>query len=208
MIPLPTLLNVMLPIVRKTMLEEFRPDCCVATCKILREVFTEYDYRARQVPVAVDVLNAEMQVLVQEGPLPDDRTERLALFKRRGAWGVGVGYGPPTDANKYAGHLVLNVNGVLVDGSLDQAERKEKRILLPSLLWFKPAPGFFAPRAKGQQSSGMIGDCRVTYRRIRNDSYLTGKNWREKYAGKPETYLKIVRLLREKLALDVYAPVR
>lgn len=198
-IPLPTLLNVMMPVVRSTMLERFRADCCVATCKILREVFADYGYKAREVPVSVYILNREMQALVEEGPLPDDHAERIALFNQRGAWGVGVGFGPPANENAYAGHLVLNVDGVLVDGSLDQAQREERNILLPSLLWFKPESGFFATRAKGQQIKGVVGDCLVVYKRIRNDSYLTGKNWREKYAGVPETYFKITRLLRERI---------
>jgi hypothetical protein len=45
----------------------------------------------------------------------------------------------------------------------------------------------------------MAGDCTVTYKRIRDDSYIAGKNWRERHAGAPEIYFKIGRLLRERL---------
>lgn len=201
-IPLPTLLNAMKPVVRRTMLEAFRPDCCIATCRILREVFADYGYKARPVAVSVEVLNAEMIALMQEGPLPDDRAERTVLFDQRGAWGVGIGApGPPLNGNSFVGHLVLNVDGVLIDGSLDQAQRPEKKILLPSLLWFKPDAGFFAPRSKGQRTSGIVGDCLLNYRRIDNESYTTGKNWREQYAGKPDIYFKIARLLRERIGI-------
>jgi hypothetical protein len=119
-IPLPTLLEEMTPIVRSTMLETFRPDCCVATCKILREVFADYGYRAREVPVTVQILNA------------------------------------------------------------------------PS--------SFFAAKPKGQRISGKVDESLVVYKRLRDDGYLSGRNWRERYAGQPETYFKIVRLLREQIA--------
>jgi hypothetical protein len=199
-IPLPTLLNVMRPVVRKTMLEYFRPDCCVATCKILQTVFAEYGYKARAVAVTVQVLNGPMQKLVEQGPLPEDHDERMALFNQHGAWGVGIV--PPENGqlkpNSFGGHLVLNVNGVLVDASLQQAQREQKGILLPALLCGHPGSSFFA-KSKGQRTGVKVGECLVSYRRLRDDSYTTGKNWREEYAGRPEAYLKIMRLMRERI---------
>jgi hypothetical protein len=198
-IPLPALLEAMSPIVRSTMLETFRPDCCVATCRILREVFADFGYRAREVPVTVQVLNGPMQRLAEQGPLPEDRDERIALFNQTGAWGVGIGGDKPLAQDKYSGHLVLSVHGHLVDASLDQVNRPERNIEMPPLLWFPAPSGFFA-KPKGQGLSGMVGECLVAYKRLRNDSYLSGKNWRERYAGHAETYFKIMRLLREQIA--------
>jgi hypothetical protein len=193
------LLDALSPIVRPAMLEHFREDCCIATCRILREVLAAYGYKAREVPVTVQVLNGPMQKLVDEGPLPDDRAERVALFHQRGAWGVGIGLAHPGDPivpGKYYGHLVLSVNGLLVDASLQQAQREQRGIVLPSLLWCRPEQGFFA-KSKGQQTRGTVGECLVSYRRLRDDSYLTSKNWRAKYAGYPQIYTKIMRMLLE-----------
>jgi hypothetical protein len=197
---LEVLLDAMSSIVRPTMLEYFRPDCCVATCKILQAVFAEYRYKARAVAVTVQILNGPMQKLVEQGPLPKDHDERIALFNQHGAWGVGIV--PPENGllkpNSFGGHLVLNVNGLLVDASLQQAQREQKGIMLPPLLCGRPGSNFFA-KSKGQRTGVRVGECLVSYKRLRDDSYLTGKDWREEYAGKPETYLKITRLLRERI---------
>jgi hypothetical protein len=202
-IPLEVLLKAMEPVVWPTLRERFRADCCVAACRILREVFADYGYRAQQVPMQLFVFNAPMRAMLDaKTAFPDDPAERTAFFDEHGAWSVGIGphlNDGPLKPDGYRGHLVLNVEGVLVDPSLQQAQRAAKGILLPLLLWFQPHQGFFA-KPKGQRTSGMIGDCLVAYRRIRDDSYLTGRNWREKHAGVPETYFKIARLVREQIA--------
>jgi hypothetical protein len=196
---LPALFEAMSPIVRPTMLESFSPDCCIATCRVLRDVFAEYGYRAEAIPVTVQVLNGPMQALLELGPLPDDRAERIALFNKTGAWGVGIGGDKPLAPGKYCGHLVLNVHRYLVDASIDQVSRPEHNMALPPLIAFPAPPGFFAAKPKGQGVSGMIGETLIAYKRLRDDSYRTGRGWREAHT---ETRLRIMRLLRERLAAE------
>jgi hypothetical protein len=198
------LCEVLAPIARTALLQYFAPNCCIATCKILRDVFAYYGYRAREVPVTVMIYNAAMQRLVEQGiAFPDDNDEKRALFDRHGAWGIGIV--PPrrgeVAANGFGGHLVLNVEGMLVDGSLQQAERVERQIVIPSLLWFTPMPNnFFALRAKGQHTSGMLNDCVVVYKRLDNEGYRVSPNWRQEHAGAPAAYRTILTLASVALA--------
>jgi hypothetical protein len=185
------LLRAMSPVVRKTMLTKCRPDCCVATCKILREVFAYYGYKARPFAVAVFIYNEAMQDLIARGvTFPEDLEKRVALFDEVGAWGVGIH--PEARGEPGVGHLVLGVGGKLVDASLDQASRPERNINLPPLLSFDAPPGFFAERVKSQQIKGMVDGSLVIYKRVVNDTYRTSLNWREEHGGVPELYDEIL----------------
>ena len=44
LVPIPELLDALAPIVRPAMLEQFRPDCCVDTCIVLRRVFRTFGF--------------------------------------------------------------------------------------------------------------------------------------------------------------------
>jgi len=173
------LLEAMSPVLRTCMLEYFAPSCCIGTCKIAQEILAYYGFTARAFATTVYIYNAAMQRLVDTGvEIPDDCEERIALFNQTGAWGVGI-----------------VPNGMTADGSLQQAQRIERDIVLPPLLWFKPTPaGFFASRVKAQRTAGMLGDCMVVYRRLENPSYLTSPNWRQKHAGIPEVFAKVLTL--------------
>jgi hypothetical protein len=200
--PLTDLLETLKPIVRPLMLRHFTANCCIATSRMLRDIFEHYGYRARAVPTTVEILNAAMLRLLDSGEaFPEDRDERIAFFGERGnAWGVGIQPSETMKQSAFGGHLVLSVNGLLVDGSLSQANRPEKQIELPSLLWFRPEQSFFATKPKRQLTAGMIGECGMRYRRLDDETYRTSPNWRQRHAGVPEVYAQIVTLAE--LALD------
>jgi hypothetical protein len=200
---LETLLHALAPIVRPAMLETYQSNCCVATCKILLRVFAQYGYKARPVAVAVGVYNREMVKLMDAGvAFPEDKEERLALFNRTGAWGVGIMAGDHAEPNSFGGHLILNVNGLLVDGSLQQAERPQYQMPLPPLLWCRPEPGFFAERVKRQRSRGNVvmdgHTMLVVYQRIANDGFRQGRDWSDT-PHSIDTYLKILSRLSKRL---------
>ena len=204
------LLEAMSPILRPCMLQSFTPTCCIGTCRILIEVLAHYGFSARAVPTTVFVYNAAMMRLLDTGvEIPEDREDRLALFNQTGAWGVGIvpdGTAPDV-GGKYGGHLVLQCDGLLIDGSIQQAQRAERDIVLPSLLWFKPTPaGFFATRVKGQTTRGMLGECLLVYRRLDNPGYLDSPNWRQKHAGAPEVYRNVLTLTAIELERARKAP--
>jgi hypothetical protein len=192
------LLEAMSPVLRRCMLEHFTPTCCIGTCRILIEVLAYYRFSARAVPTTVFVYNAAMIELLGTGvEIPEAREDRIVLFDQTGAWGVGVAPDgeAPDSGGKFGGHLVVQCDGLLIDGSIQQAQRTERNIVLPSLLWFKPTPaGFFSTRVKGQTTRGMLGDCMLVYRRLENPGYLDSPNWRQKHAGVPEVFRKVLTL--------------
>jgi hypothetical protein len=196
-VDLTQLCEILAPIVRMTMVKYFASNCCVATCKILRDVFGHYGYRARQVPVTVTIINRAMRELVEQNvTFPKEERARLAFFERHGAWGIGIVpvlNSKNVNGSGFGGHLVLNVDGILVDASLQQAERRDRQIILPPWLAITPVPaGFFAARAKGQQIRGVIGDCLICYRRLENEAYRISPNWRQESAGCPAAFREIL----------------
>lgn len=199
------LMKAMSPVVSRAMLEHFSPDCCIATCKIMTEVFAFHGFKAQPIATTMTVLNGPMQELLRNGPLPADLEERRALLDESGAWSVGIGPFDPAEAlangqkeDGFKGHLVLRVGPFVVDGALKQAARPEKGIDLPEMLWFKPPTGFFAARSKGQRAPGVLNGCVVTYRRLDDENWRQSRNWRDQHAGSLHAYFKILTgVLRE-----------
>lgn len=181
----------------------------------MQEVFAFYGYKARAFPVSMAVYNDAMVKLADTGvEFPEDDAERHALFEKHGAWGVGI-MGPdglalfkrrarvvqPETLGGFNGHLVLQAEGMLVDGSIQQAQRSERNIVLPELLAFKAPAGFFAARVKGQTTRGMVGSNLVIYRRLDNQQYQNSPNWRQRHAGVPEVYERMLTLTSLELEL-------
>lgn len=187
------LLGAMEPVVRRTMLRRFNSDCCIATCKIMQTIFAEYGFRAEPFPVSVYIHNAKQFELIKNGTLPDSGEEREAL----GAWAVGLVAGGkvPNGRQGFGGHLVLHVEGMLIDASLQQADRPERAITLPPLLAVPAEPGFFGRRAKGQQMAGIVNGCMVVFKRIENEGWRSAPNWKEAYAGSYQTYVDVMKEL-------------
>lgn len=185
------LIDVLAPIVRQRMLKHFRPDCCIATTKILREILEYYGFKSQPMAVSVHIYNARLIELMDAGPLPENEEEKMALFERTGAWGIGIGQSGSQDGC----HVVLQSQGFLLDASLDQAERPERGIELPELLAVPVPPRFLGRRVKGQMIRGMVGKCMVVYKRIDNEKWRESRNWRDEHAGCDKAYGEILSLV-------------
>jgi hypothetical protein len=202
------LLSALGPIVRPAMLTRFKPNCCIATCKILKEVFAYYGFKAKAFPVMAYIYNQRMTELLntREIILPRDEQERLALFDQTGAWGVGFCNYPGLNQQTldgdeiFRGHLVLKVDGWLVDGSLEQASRPQRDIKLPGMLWAHAPSGFFSPRCRKQILTTFVNRCSLIYQRLENESYRMSPNWQKEHAGVAEVYGDI--LARVSIELD------
>jgi hypothetical protein len=165
------------PIVRKRMLEQYVPNCCVATCRVLRHVLRHYTYVSRPAPVFMYVYNAAMASLLQAGlAFPEDPAERSAFLAAHQAWGIGITKESP---GEFAGHLVLlaplDDELVLIDGSIAQASRPQYKIELPEMLVTFVPPSF----ARGGKVSlrspeGVV----VTYERFLDSSWQWSPDWR------------------------------
>lgn len=200
---LDTLIDRLAPVAYPAMLESYRPDCCVAAAAILMHVFRECGYRAGVITVTVEIYNAAMVDLLERDAIPSDREEKLALLESTGAWGVGIV--PPSypidtplrDTRRpmgggYGGHLLLCVNQFLVDATIMQAQRVEKDIRLPLMLWSNQAKALLCD---GNLFLG-VNNCAVVYRRIKDDSYRAAPDWQRRTTPYPETVRKILERIK------------
>jgi hypothetical protein len=205
--PRPNLENLLIalaPIARATIRKAFTSDCCVATCRIMRHVFARFGYRAEAVPLAVHIYNAKMIELLDSGiRFPDNAQERRALFDKTGAWGIGIcppqEFGREKNPNYFGGHLALRIGSMLIDASLQQAERPAKNILIPPLIYVEISEIFFTAREKGQTCEVELGDCRLIYRRITNDSFRYSPDWTRSGSPYREVLHEIIEKAEEQL---------
>jgi len=183
--PLNALLEALMPVVRPTMLKHFTPDCCIATCRVLRKAFNVFGYDAEAVPVSVFIFNENMAGLLKDGvSIPTDRSARKELLDGTGAWSVGITrqsaeVGAPVVGGRFGGHLVLRVMNTLVDASLQQADRPERGIVLPPLLSFVPQkPIFFTQKkTRGKRCGVSVNGCEIVYERLKDYSFRKAPDW-------------------------------
>jgi hypothetical protein len=170
-------LQALAPIVREEILKDFAPDCCIATAAILRRVFRHFHFDTTPIPVHVFVFNAAYLKLRASGvPFPDDADELRALFDRTGAYSMGVTeesalVGGP---GKWAGHMLTLVQDVLVDASLDQFNRPQHNIVLPSFITVPARTAFLEYRS---QLAGTSNGCEIVYKRTRDNAWRSAPDW-------------------------------
>jgi hypothetical protein len=89
-----------------------------------------------------------------------------------------VGSGDP-EPGKWPGHLVTVLGGqVLIDLTLDQADRPQHGILLPMPILAPCDPDFLAGQAR---VAGIVGGCRVVYEARPGDrSFERSNDWRSR----------------------------
>ncbi len=167
------LLESLAPIVRDEILKDFAPDCCIATAAILRRVFRHFHFDTSPIPVYVHIFNAAYLKLRGTGvPFPDDPAEMRELMDRTGASAVAIGEsGHP---GKWPGHMLVLVQDVLVDASLDFCNRTEHSITIPPFMTTPARPAFLEYRS---QLARIVNGCEIVYRRSRDNAWLGDPDW-------------------------------
>jgi hypothetical protein len=203
--PLPLLLHGLTPVVRPAMLELFNPDCAIATCAILRKVFSSFGYDAVSVATSVQIYNANMIRLLQAKlHMPDDMEERLALFEKEIAWGIGFGIGDPMVPVPvgFDGHVVIRLGKTLVDASLEQADRIKHNIVLGPMIACEPGEDFFESEDLPEYAIHGRTGCVVVYRRILDETYKDSIDWIRWSTWHDKTLEKIINQTTERM-IDV-----
>lgn len=185
------------PVVWPALREEYAPDCCIAATRILKGVFEHYGYTSQGVPCNVYVFNPKCHELMQKGLVPEDPQERLALYEKTGAWGLGITrdserLGREIPGGRFGGHLVLKVRQVLIDATLKQADRPDKQIVLPDFAVMRNVPGGFW--TDKNFTVFVDNGCTVTYEHNHNYSYRAAPDWMRgaEFAPYLETVNKII----------------
>ena len=155
----------------------YRPDCCIAATAILNEVLDYFRLTARPLSVIATVFNPVMsERLAQEGMPTLEEAERDWFPK--GCYSLAVGSGDP-EPGKWPGHLVTVLGGqVLIDLTLDQADRPQHDILLPMPILAPCDPDFLAGQAR---VAGIVAGCRVVYEARPGDrSFERSNDWKSR----------------------------
>jgi hypothetical protein len=167
------LLDTLAPIVRDEILKDFAPDCCIATAAILGRVFRHFHFDTTPIPVYVNIFNAAYLKLRRMGvPFPDDPAELRELMDRTGASAVTIAEsGHP---GKWPGHMLVLVQDVLVDASLDFCNRPEHSITIPPFMTTPARPTFLKYRS---QLASTVNACEIVYRRSHDYSWRSAPDW-------------------------------
>ena len=180
------LLTKLTPIVRGEMLNFYEGQStsgiCLETSRCLRVVLRHYGFDPRPCSVFIHVHNSVTTgVLVSNAALPD--AELVKLINKswdNGGWSVGTA-AQRTVANPmidrpnggYNGHLILEVQDVLVDAAIRQYDRPEHNIFMPDIL-VTPIPAGFA---EGVPAKQMVNGCLVVQHRTGDQQFRRMPGW-------------------------------
>lgn len=181
-------LEVVTEVVRARVLDYFKPDSCHATTRIVIDVLDYFGVPAKPIPVETLVFNADaMAILETEGM----HAVAAAVQAREpedkgGPWTIGLGV--VVDNTPEGGHVVAGIpsRGVIIDGSLDQASRPIKDILLKACVIEVEDPDFFT-QVGAVMGVKMLEDghgvVTVVYTHSRHKQYLNSPNWKRQSEG-------------------------
>jgi hypothetical protein len=155
----------------------YRPDCCIAATAILIEVLDYFRLNARPLSVIATVFNPAMSERIEREGMPTLEKAERDWFPC-GCYSLAVGVGDP-EPGKWPGHLVANLaDQVLIDLTLDQADRPQHDIVLPMPI-MAPLPAEFL--TEGGQMAGKVNGCRVVYEARPGDrSFERSNDWKNR----------------------------
>jgi hypothetical protein len=155
----------------------YRPDCCIAATAILIDVLDYFRLTARPLSVIATVFNPAMSGRIEREGMPTLKEAERDWFPH-GCYSLAVGSGDP-EPGKWPGHLVANLaDRVLIDLTLDQADRPQHGIVLPMPI-LAPFPSEFL--TEDGQMAGLVNGCRVVYEARPDDrSFERSNDWRSR----------------------------
>ncbi len=155
----------------------YRPDCCIAATAILIDVLDYFRLTARPLSVIATVFNPAMTERIEREGMPTLEEAERDWFPN-GCYSLAVGFGDP-EPGKWPGHLVVNLaDQVLIDLTLDQADRPQHDIVLPMPIIAPFPPEFLT---EDGHLAGIVNGCRVVYEARPSDrSFERSNDWRSR----------------------------
>jgi hypothetical protein len=130
-------IELMLEVLRGEIRQDFRADSCIASTRVTIKVLEHFHIDAFPITCRVRVYNKAFIDALHNGALPHkvSNKELEEFCKATGAHSVGIGCLNEGEKLIGPGHLVTFVPrlNLLIDASIDQADRPEKNIKLPSV---------------------------------------------------------------------------
>lgn len=127
---------------------EFKPNCCLNGTRVFLEVMRSFGKKASALSVDCVVANRVMLALLDEhnGEIPEGQGQ---AWRDKGAHYIQIDT-EETHGGGFAGHVIAECDGWLVDSSAKQFHRPLKSIFMPSVLAARKQPEFVEDR--GAQS--------------------------------------------------------
>jgi len=160
-----------LPHVRRALLQVLTPDSCIETSRIVHLLLKDLGLASQVVPVEARIANEAAARFIVEGDIQAIRE------RRNGSYIVIVGAPGPAAPGRWAGHLAVHCEGVLIDASLDQASRPQHGIHIPEP-WVVRVPRDFL-RDGGRSITRIPGLLVEHVCRPDNTSYLCKPGWHQ-----------------------------
>lgn len=113
---------------------------CIASTWITIKVLGELGYRASPLQVQLSVGNDKYRQICDKIGPPKTLYQANEWYEQFGAHAVGVGFDPPKPG--IGGHLIVVVEGYLVDASIDQVNDSSTLISAPAVHWGRADPAF------------------------------------------------------------------
>jgi hypothetical protein len=121
---------------RPEILKWYRPDSCIASSRVVFDLLRHYGMKPLAMACHVRVLNAALLKRIEkEGRHPKDEAEIRKWSRGDGSWNIGIGGTGQARPHRWDGHLVvLAYRQVMIDVSIDQANRPRKNIELKPIV--------------------------------------------------------------------------
>lgn len=160
----------------------WRTDCCIATTRALTRVFSSYGIQSHALMVELVIWNNAMREKVNAvGRVAETHEEMREWFKECGAWTMGLGIPDPAAPDSWHGHMVVVIeNRVILDASIDQADRPARGVKFPYSITAEVDDTFLSgeePRIC-ISPTGML----LRYQARPNDQrYVDSPDWEQQY---------------------------
>lgn len=166
------LFEALAPLVAPALEKVFRRrDFCVIATRVVIDVAEYYGIEVRPLSVRAIVYNAQFAKRLESG------AGFTGDWQSDGSYSVGIGFGEP-EWGKWAGHLIATADGMFADYSIAQAERPQHGIITGDYI---VGPIAAYPQWTCENEHGTV----VEYRRVENDEYKLGPDWRDPVRRRP-----------------------
>ncbi len=159
-------------------------DTCIPTCRVLQAVLGHFEFQSFAVATEVNAYNRIYAEMVQSFGGHEPTAEQVKPWRDRGASSVRISpematAGVPIAGTDWDGHLVLRVEDIVLDGSIEMCSRPAKSILLPKLLGVAVDEKW--DKGNEEASVTLLNGCGVTYKRLNDDSWQHSEYWTEPF---------------------------
>jgi hypothetical protein len=159
-------------------------DTCIPTSRILQAVLERFGFQATPVAAEVIACNPMYAQMVKSFDGRDPSAEEVKAWQDRGAFAVRISpematAGVPISGTGWDGHLVLRVEDIVLDGSIEMCSRPAKAIILPKLLGIPVDRMWDAGRRDARQL--LVNGCEVSYKKLNDESWQTASYWTEPF---------------------------